>query len=189
MTATTTSRPQPAEAPQPKRRLTRNQIAARAAVIFGILFCLAMWVYAFGFANDRPVAQLDDRSWSDRAGGICDVRNNLLDVNAQESILVSDGSPQEVGLAVRKATDIIEDALDEVLAVRPTSARDVRLVNQWETLYRTYIQDRRDVEERLLGGEAVELNETTLNGSPVSLTIGDFTKHNRMESCSVPSGR
>ena len=189
MTATTTDRPASPGTPAPKRPLTRRQLAARGAVIFGILFCLAMWVYAFVFAEDKPVAQLDDRSWSERAEGICDVRNDLLDANAEESILVSDGTPQEVGAAVRKATDIIEDALDEVLAVRPTSARDVRLVDTWATLYRTYITDRRDVEVRLLGGEAVELNETTLNGSPVSLTIGDFTKHNRMESCSVPAGR
>lgn len=173
----------------PKRKLSGKQIAARAGVLIGILFCLFMWVYAFGFADDKPLAQVDDSSWSERAKGICEVRNDLLDVNAEATILASDGTPHDVGVAVRKATDIIEDALDEVLAVRPTSARDVRLVNEWESLYRTYISDRRDVETRLLAGEAVELNETTLNGSPVSLTIGDFTKHNRMEACSAPSGR
>ena len=190
MTATTaTRRPSSDEPDVPKPKLTGKQIAARSAVVFGILFCLFMWVYAFGFADYKQLAQLDDDAWSKRADRICAVRNDLLDVNAEESILVSDGTPQEVGVAVRKATDIIEDTLDEVLAERPTSARDIRLVNEWETLYRTYIQDRRDVEVRLLNGEAVELNETTLNGSPVSLTIGDFTKHNRMAACSVPAGR
>jgi len=189
MTATT-SRPVPSATPdEPKRKLTGKQIAARSAVLIGIGFCLLMWIYAFVLADDKPLAQVDDSSWSTRAETICEGRGDLLDVNAEASILESKGSPQEVGVAVRKATDIIEDTLDEVLAVRPTSSRDVRLVNEWESLYRTYIQDRRDVETRLLAGEAVELNETTLNGSPVSLTIGDFTKHNRMVSCSVPSGR
>ena len=189
MTATTTRPVPPVDPDQPKRALTGKQIAARAAVLIGIGFCLFMWIYAFVFADDKPVAQLDDSSWSQRAAGICEVRNDLLDVNAEATILNSDGSPQVVGAAVRKATDIIEDALDEVLAERPTSERDVRLVNEWETLYRTYIQDRRDVETRLLAGEAIELNETTLNGSPVSLTIADFAKHNRMVECSAPSGR
>ncbi|MEO6124082.1 MAG: hypothetical protein ABIR32_10260 [Ilumatobacteraceae bacterium] len=173
----------------PKSKLTRKQIATRAAVLIGIGFCLFMWIYAFGFANDKPLAQVDDSSWSVRAEQICKVRDDLLNVNAEEAILDSKGTPQDVGAAVKKATDITEDALDEVLAVRPTSARDVRLVNEWESLYRTYIADRREVETRLLGGEAVELNETTLNGSPVSLTIGDFAKHNKMPTCQVPAGR
>lgn len=189
MTATTASRPSADSPDQPKPKLTGRQLAARGAVLFAIAFCVAMWIYAFVFASDKPLAQLDDSSWSARAEQICQVRDDLLDVNAGATILVSNGTPEDVGAAVREATDIIEDALDEVLAVRPTSARDIRLVSEWEGLYRTYIADRRDVEQRLLAGNAVELNETTLNGSPVSLTIGDFTKHNRMKSCQVPSGR
>jgi hypothetical protein len=170
-------------------KLSRAQIAARAGIILAILFIVMMWIYAFVLADDRPLADLDDNGWASRAEQICEVRDNLLDQNAANATAVADGSPQKLGQAVRVATDIIEDTLDEVLAVRPTSARDVRLVDEWETLYRVYIDDRRDVETRLLAGEAVELNETTVNGSPVSLTIGDFAKHNRMETCSVPAGR
>ena len=170
-------------------KLTGQQIAARTAVVASILAIVAMWIYGFGFAPDKPVAQVDDSSWSTRAEEICKVRNDLLDQNAEQALAVSDGGPQDLGQAVKSATDIIEDALDEVLAVRPKSERDVRLVDQWEELYRLYIADRREVEQRLLSGEAVELNETTLNGSPVSLTIDDFTKHNRMTACSAPSGR
>lgn len=180
----------PTETPdETKAKLSGKQIAARTAVIAAILFCIAMWLYAFVFAADKPLAELDDHSWSQRAKQICDVRNDLLDENAAQALKVSDGSPQMLGVAVRRATDIIEETLGEVVAVRPTSQRDLRLVAQWEKLYRIYIADRRDVEGRLLAGQAVELNETTLNGSPVSLTIGDFTNHNRMPSCSVPSGR
>ncbi len=169
--------------------MTGKQFAARTAVIGALVVIAAMWIYGFAFAPDKPVAQVDDSSWSQRAEQICKVRNDLLDRNAESGLAASDGSPQRLGQAVGAATDIIEDALEEVLAVRPTSDRDVRLVDEWEELYRIYIADRRDVERRLLDGEAVELNETTVNGSPVSLTIGDFTKHNRMVSCSAPSGR
>ncbi len=179
----------PAPTSGQRGKLTGKQIAARTAVIAAILLILCMWVYAFVFADDKPLAQLDDSSWSKRAEQICEVRDDLLDANAAQAIEVSDGGPQLLGIAVKNATDIVEDTLDEVVAVQPTSARDLRLVAEWEKLYRLYITDRRDVERRLLAGEAVELNETTLNGSPVSLTIGDFTKHNRMVSCSVPSGR
>ena len=188
MTATI-ARPSTPTGPTPRQPLTGRQKAARIAVIFAVLFCIAMWFYAFILADDKPLAQLDDRAWSDRAEGICEVRDDLLDANAEQAIETSDGSPQAVGAAVSAATDIIEDTLDEVMAVRPTSERDLRLVGEWERLYRIYIQDRRDVETTLLAGTATELNETTINGSPVSLTIGDFTKHNRMVSCSVPSGR
>jgi hypothetical protein len=191
MTATTTAPPANDGAPGTPRKakLRPSQIIARTAVIVTILFIIGMWIYAFGFAEDKPLAQLDDDAWSRRAEQICEVRNDLLDVNAENALAISDGSPEMLGEAVRKATDVIEDTLDELVAVQPTTARDIRLVGEFETLYRTYIADRRDVERRLLAGEAVELNETTINGSPVSLTIGDFTKHNRMESCSAPSGR
>lgn len=191
MTTTTDAPSQPARTPDetPSGKLSGKQIAARTAVIATILLIVLMWLYAFLIAEDRPVAQLDDSAWSKRAEQICEVRDGLLDANAEQAIAVSDGSPEQLGQAVSRATDIIEDTLNEVVAVRPTSDRDIRLVGEWERLYRVYIADRRAVESRLLSGEAVELNETTINGSPISLTIGDFTKHNRMVSCSAPSGR
>ncbi|MCU1365668.1 MAG: hypothetical protein JWN39_1307, partial [Ilumatobacteraceae bacterium] len=99
-----------------------------------------------------------------------------------------DGSPQSVGVGVKQATDIIETALDDVLSVQPPSREDQKLVGEWERLYRIYIQDRRATEVKLAKGEKAELNETTLDGSPISDAIGDFTKPNYMDACSVPTG-
>lgn len=179
----------PAVPPGRPNGLGGKQIVARVVVIVALAFIVAMWIYAYTFAPDKPLAQLDDRSWAKRADNICDVRNDLLDANAEQTIEVSDGTPRMVGQAVQRATEIIEDALDEVVAVVPISDRDVGLIATWEGLYRTYIADRRIIEDRLLAGEDVELNETTLNGSPISLSIDDFAKHNFMERCSVPTGR
>ncbi len=168
--------------------LTRKQVLARVAIGIAIMFIGAMWIYAFVFADDSAVAKVKDTSWTKRAQQICTRRNDLLDQNAKNSRENSDGSPQAVGTGVSRATDIIEAALDEVLAVTPPSANDQELIAKWEGMYRTYIADRRATESKLAAGEKAELNETTLNGSPISATIGDFTKPNRMDACSTPSG-
>ena len=78
---------------------------------------------------------------------------------------------------------------DEVQATLPESAADRELIAEWDRIYRIYIADRRATEAKLAAGEHTELNESTLNGSPVSESIDDFTKVNRMDSCSVPTGR
>lgn len=176
------------DAAQRRSRYTRNQWLARGAIGVAILLIGAMWIYAFVFADDSAVAKVEDTSWTSRAQQICLRRNDLLDQNAKIIRDTTDGSPQAVGNGVAKATDIIEAALDQVLAVQPPSTVDRELIAKWEGMYRTYIGDRRATEDKLANGEKAELNETTLNGSPISATIGDFTKPNRMDACSVPSG-
>lgn len=178
MTATTQRRP-------PR---TRNQWLARIAIGVAIVLIAAMWVFAFVFADDSAVAKIADRSWTTRAAQICDRRNALLDANSKIVRETTAGTPQDVGRGVAKATDIIEAALEEVLAVTPPSAQDQKLIGEWSKLYRIYIADRRATEVKLAKGEKAELNETTLNGSPISASIADFTKPNYMDSCSVPSG-
>ena len=178
------------EAAQPRARpkLRRSQVIARVSVGAAITLIVVMWVYAFGgFATRQAAAKLDDRAWTQRAEEICQRRNLLLEKNAVSSKDTSDGSPQALGEAVSTATDLIEIALDQVLEQQPPSELDRQLVAQFESLYRTYIEDRRAVAVRLANGEAAELNETMLQGSPISETIADFTRPNLMESCSAPS--
>jgi hypothetical protein len=168
--------------------LSRQQLAARIAIGLAIVFIAAMWLYAFVFASESAVAKVNDTSWSKRAAEICDRRNELLDQNAKNTRATSDGSPQSIGIGVAKGTDIIETALDEIQAVLPSSAHDQKLIAEWDRLYRIYITDRRATEVKLVAGEAAELNETTLHGAPISESIADFTKVNRMASCSAPTG-
>jgi len=178
----------PPPQPAPRAPGTRAQIAARIAIGVAITFILVMWIYAFLFASKSAVAKVSDTSWSKRAKEICDRRDDLLEQNAKDTRESSDGSPQAVGVGVAKGTDIIEAALNEVEAVLPSSAEDRKLIAEWDSLYRTYIADRRATEKKLAAGEAAELNETTLNGAPISATIADFAKVNNMESCSAPTG-
>ncbi|MCU1366260.1 MAG: hypothetical protein JWL72_2906 [Ilumatobacteraceae bacterium] len=191
MTATATA---PTPTPDiPARRwgrgpYTRRQLLVRIALAIAILFIVFMWIYAFVFASDAAVARIDDVAWTKRAEEICLRRNDLLDANSAHIRETGDGSPQSVGVGVKQATDIIETALDDVLSVQPPSLEDQKLVGEWERLYRIYIQDRRATEVKLAKGEKAELNETTLDGSPISAAIGDFTKPNYMDACSVPTG-
>jgi len=178
----------PPPQPTPRAPRTRAQIAARIAIGVAITFILVMWIYAFLFASKSAVAKVSDTSWSKRAKEICDRRDDLLEQNAKDTRESSDGSPRAVGVGVAKGTDIIEAALNEVEAVLPSSAEDRKLIAEWDSLYRTYIADRRATEKKLAAGEAAELNETTLNGAPISATIADFAKVNNMESCSAPTG-
>ena len=178
----------PGGIPAGRTPLTAKQLAARIALGIVILLIIAMWVYGFLFASESAVAKVHDSSWAKRAEQICSRRNDLLDQNAKRTRESSDGSPQSVGVGVAKGTDIIETALDEVEAVLPAGTEDQKLIGEWDKLYRTYIADRRATEKKLAAGEAAELNETTLNGAPISDTIADFTKVNRMDSCAPPTG-
>lgn len=189
MTATIESSPPGTDDPGKRRRapLSFKQKLTRGVLFTSILLILVMWVYAFGFASKKPVAQLDDSSWSKRAEEICDRRNDLLAKNARETRGANDDSPQGIGRGVAAGTDLIESALDEIVAVQPPTQSDIDKVAEFERLYRIYIADRREAEAKLAAGEAAELNETTLYGSPISDTITDFTNPNRMPNCAPPA--
>ena len=169
-------------------KLRRSQIVTRTAVGVSVAFIIAMWIYAFGgFATRQAAAKIEDHSWAKRAEQICVQRNTLLGKNADEIRKTTDGSPQAVGKGVKAATDLIEAAQNQIMAEQPTTEQDLKLVAKFDELYRTYIADRRATEVKLANGKKAELNETMLNGSPVSETIADFTRPNLMDSCSVPA--
>lgn len=189
MTATIQSERPSTDEPGKRRRtpLSFKQKLTRSVLFASTLLILAMWIYAFGFASKKPVAQLDDNSWSKRAEQICDRRNDLLAKNARETRDANDDTPQGIGRGVTAGTDLIEAALDEIVAVQPASQPDIDKVAEFERLYRIYIADRRQAEVKLASGDAAELNETTLYGAPISDTIMDFTNPNRMPNCAPPA--
>ncbi len=170
-------------------RRTRKQVIARIAVLVAIALIAVMWIYGFVFAGRKAVAKVQDRAWAQRAQIICTKRNQVIDDTAKATVATSDGSPQDVGLSVKETTDYVETALDDIVSQKPSSAVDQKLVLAWEKLYRTYISDRRAAQAQLAAGKKVELNETMLNGSPISETIADFTSVNQMDACAVPTGR
>ena len=187
MTATAQRTSPSGPAPE-KRKLTGQQIAARTAVIAIIVGILAMWIYAFGFASKSAAAGLQDKAWVQRAEAICVTRNERM-ASVVKDFAKTDGGLAALHDSIKATTDLVEGALDDIVAVRPQSEHDQRLVDEWERLYRIYIGDRRAAEAQMAAGKRVELNETTLNGSPISMTIADFTNPNRMQACAPPVGQ
>ena len=170
----------------PRQSSSARQKVARVSAAAVVIALLTMWIYAFGFASKHAIAKVSDTSWSKRAATICEQRTRTLKQMAADARAVADGSPQALGTAVSAATTVIEAALNDVLAVRPSLAKDRELIGEFDRLYRIYIQDRVTTGDKLLSGEMVELNETLENGAPVSKIIADFTSVNRMDSCQVP---
>jgi hypothetical protein len=169
--------------------LTFRQRLTRVTLGVVIVLLLAMWVYAFGFASKDAVAKVGDRDWAERAEQLCERRNELIRTNVQAARDRSTSTPQQIAVAVAATTDLIEATLDQVVApdALPDGEEDRAKIAEFERVYRVYIADRRAAEAKLAGGEMVELNESTLEGAPVSRTIEDFTNPNRMSSCAVPA--
>ena len=88
---------------------------------------------------------------------------------------------------VDRATDILEQMLDDVLASTPTDAKGQDLVPQWAADYRTYIADRRLFTESLReSGENLPFYETQVGGIPISEKLETFAADNHMPSCAPP---
>ena len=88
---------------------------------------------------------------------------------------------------VDRATDIIEQMLDDVVAGTPSDAKGQDLVPQWEADYRTYIADRRAFTADLRdSGENLPFYETQVSGIPISEKLEVFAADNKMATCAPP---
>jgi hypothetical protein len=156
------------------------------AVSLGIA---AFWVWALFFPPKQAVARLDDVAWTERADGICReanlARNELTDTRRIED--VGEGALTERADLIDRATDIVSAMIDEVMAIAPTGPDDRALTEKWAGYYRTLLDDRRAYTEVLRGGDNPPFPETTIDGSPISEYINDFTVANRMKACSSPA--
>lgn len=159
--------------------------AALAAVLAGAAF----WTWALFFASKESINRIEDRAWAERAESICvaarDEREALADyremANADAVMLA------ERADVVERATDIVTDALDEVVAVAPDDEKGRAIVPLWEADYRQYLEDRRAYAERLRRGETVAFSETAVEGIPISERIERFAVDNDMPTCAPPT--
>ena len=155
------------------------------------LICLglaAFWVWALFFPPTKEsVVLISDRSWSERAEAICREanlsRDELMDLTRIEDA-GTDALARRADI-IDEATEIVEGMVDEILVVRPTGTEDARLVETWEKLYRTLIDDRRLYADELRAGTNEPFAETMIE-SPVSSYLNDFAIGNRMLSCKAP---
>jgi hypothetical protein len=177
------------EAPAPERPPSRWRVVARVALVLGLVCFAAFWTWALFFASKEPINRIGDRAWAARAEQICVTadrqRLELADFRTMEgadAALVNERAD-----IVDRATDIIEQMLDDVMAQSPTDAKGQDLVPQWGSDYRTYIADRRLFTESLReSGENLPFYETEAGGIPISEKLEVFAADNNMATCSPP---
>lgn len=181
-----TSAAPPVEPAPPHERPRRRAVTVLLTVI--CLGIAVFWIWALFFPPKSSVAQLGDRAWTERAESICEEANRDRAALA-DTRRIADAGPNalaERAALVDRATDIVAQMVDDVMAVTPSGPDDVDLVRTWEQYYRTLIENRRSYAEVLRAGENPPFREGALDGVPISEFINDFTVANRMKACSAP---
>lgn len=161
------------------------------AVAVGVF--VVFWTWALFFASKEAVNKIDDREWAARAEEICasanDERSELSDYRSIVDVdddAVADLIRQRADI-VDRATDIVEQMLDDVTAVQPTDEKGRGIVPQWEAEYRSYIGGRRTYADDLrASGENLAFYEPGSEGIPVSERLETFAGDNEMPSCAPP---
>ena len=176
-----------------------DQVAVRrrwvkVLLALGCALMAAMWVYYLFFASDKGVYRLDDTSWRAEAAQVCAAAKADL-AGLADTTGGFIGEPTEAQMKQRaataeQATDIIEQMLDEIIAIPVDNGRDREILDVFEENYRKVIADRRRYAASLSAGENVRYTETVVAGGPVSNVITDFTagvKSNDVPECSPPN--
>ena len=148
----------------------------------------AFWIWALFFASKESINKIGDRAWAERAERICADADAAAEALA-DLRLVDEDDPAMVaerGDLVDRATDIVEQMLDDVVAVAPTDAKGADLVPLWEADYRTYLEDRRRFADLLRAGDNEPFTETAVDGIPISDKLERFAADNEMPACAPP---
>ncbi len=154
-----------------------------------ICICIAaMWVYAFIFASKESANKIDDPLWGQRANMVCEAaRTQRTKLQDLRKIDIKDPAALLIRADIaEKATTTLTRMLDEIEKSPPTDAKGLALVPLWITDYRVYIADRGAYVANLRLGKIGKLNETLVEGVPISEKISKFARENRMTSCQVP---
>ncbi len=168
---------------QPRRRWV--------TVLLGVIVALlaAMWIYAYFFATTEGINRIGDRTWSARAevqsAAAAEELFALRDVRTIEE--AGPNALAERAEIIAKTNVILTTLVDELEADKPTDAKGQEVVPLWIADYRIYLADRTEMVARIRAGENVLLNETQINGSPISNFINDFARQNNMKSCQTPT--
>lgn len=171
--------------PAPTRR--RLGIGGVLVVIASITF-VVFWTWALFFASKEAINKIDDREWADRARQICESANadrealaDFRRIDPADMALL-----RERGDLIDTSTDVVETMLDDVMAVAPTDDKGLDIVPEWESEYRTYIQNRRDYADLVRSGSNELFREAERGGIPISERLSTFAADNEMPDCSPP---
>jgi hypothetical protein len=170
-----------------------QRYAVRALLTVVVVGFAAFWIWALFFASKEAVNRIDDRDWAARAEQICtDANDARLELSDYRTLAGLDEAEmaalmQERADIVDAATDIVEQMIDDVVAIAPTDEKGRAIVPQWEAEYRSYIEGRRVYADQLREtGENVPFYEPGADGIPVSERLETFAGDNEMPSCAPP---
>ena len=171
----------------------RHNWFVRIVLILVCALLAAMWVYYFVFATNTGVYQLQDTSWRAKASPICVAaqakRGELVDTTGG---YINSPTPEQFmqrADVVDQATDILEQMLNDIVAIPVNNADDRLRLATFEENYRIVIADRRRYTATLRELKLQPYNETVVGGGPVSNVVLDFTagvKGNDVPECSPP---
>jgi hypothetical protein len=150
------------------------------AVIVVLAFAV-MWIYIFTSDQDVP-DELDDTSWGRAAEAIC---APTLDAIAGLPPARDAESPEERGVVVAGANELLRDQLDDLARIEVGGA-DAELVAQWLADWETYLEDRDGYARALARGEDAELLITARGGQQITRTLDRFADVNGAPSCQDP---
>lgn len=181
----------PVVEPDQRRPVVRWTVRVLMIALFAAF--VAFWTWALFFASKEAVNKIDDRAWAARAEQICTEANEArLELSDYRSIV--DADEAEVAALIReradivdRATDILEQMLDDVVAVPPADEKGRAIVPQWEAEYRAYLAGRRAYADDLREtGENLPFYEPGADGIPVSERLETFAGDNEMPACAPP---
>lgn len=172
---------------------TGTRVWVKVILVLCCATIASMWVYYFFFATDRGVYQMQDKSWRVAAHKICAAASQEREALADTSggYIAHPTNEQMVQRAdiVDQATDILEQMLNDIVAIPVNNENDVARLQVFEENYRIVLSDRRRYTASLRRGELVPYSETKVAGGPVSNVVLDFTagvKGNAVPECSPP---
>lgn len=165
-------------------------------LLLGCLLMAAMWLYYLLLAPDKGVYQLDDDTWAPQAAAVCAAaKAEMRALETTEGGFIEEPTVEQMAERARivgEATDVLEQMVDDVMAIPVDNDRDRAILAVFEEHYRMVIADRRRYENSMANGENVRYNETVVKeaGGPVTNVITDFTagvKGNDVPECSPPN--
>ena len=176
-------------APDATRRRLRPLTIVLAAIIAGLV---VMWIYALAFAPKSYRLAVRDDAWIDQAETICGRYADRIDELPDASAFADVEPPAE---ALRQRALVLDDAnalvAEQVGALRslrgPDNQRGRELVGRWLDDWDLYLADRQQQSADWRAGIddpfAVTADDS---GAPITETMDDFAKNNRMPTCVVP---
>jgi hypothetical protein len=179
MTATVAERP----------RRTGHRLAV-VAVVTVVMLLVAMWVYAFFFADTSSPDRLHDRAWAAQAQATCRPFADQI-AALPPARQFADIQPKSAALLQRapvvdQVTELLTQMVARLRLSAPADANGRQLVAAWLGDYDSYLNSRRVQTAKWRAGEDPRFAVAEVGGQPIDSRMDDFADANAMVSCKTP---